>query len=186
MSKQFKLFEAKAAYRVEQPQKLMSKEALLKWKSKIFDYQQRTLNTKTPQQTSLFAAPQSHCGIEQINPFQLKMHSSTFYRSQHQGEKICVYFIIDRTMPLLLYVGETLQTAKQRWNGVHDCRDYIMNYIEIHRKYDLEVQVCSAFWYDTPENRTGRLKLERELILRWQSPFNKENWHHYGKPFDKI
>ena len=50
----------------------------------------------------------------------------------------------------------------------------------------LEVKVCSAFWYDTPSDRTGRLKLERELILRWQSPFNKENWNKYGKPFGKI
>ena len=72
------------------------------------------------------------------------------------------------------------------WNGTHDCKDYVMNYIELHRKYDLDTKVCSAFWYDTPENRTGRLKLERELILRWQSPFNKENWHRYGKPFGKI
>jgi len=186
MPKQFKLFEARDAYRVEQPKKLMSKEALKAWKSRIFTYQQRTLATKPPQQTSLFAPPQSHCDHEVINPFQLKPHSSTFYRSQQHGEKICVYFIIDHAVPLLLYVGETMQTAKQRWNGVHDCRDYIMNYIELHRKYDLEVKICSAFWYDTPENRTARLKLERELILRWQSPFNKENWRKYGQPFGKI
>ena len=186
MTKQFKLFEAKAAYRVEQPRELMSKEALIAWKSRIFTNQQRTLATKPPKQTSLFEPPRSHCDSESINPFQLKLHSSTFYRSRKYGEKICVYFIIDNTLPLLLYIGETMQTAKQRWNGVHDCRDYIMNYIELHRKYDLEVKICTAFWYDTPENRTARLKLERELILRWQSPFNKENWNKYGKPFGKI
>ncbi len=186
MPKQFKLFEARDAYRVEQPKKLMSKEALKAWKTRIFTYQQRTLATRPPQQTSLFNPPKSHCDHEAINPFQLKRYSSTFYRSQQHGEKICVYFIIDHAMPLLLYVGETMQTAKQRWNGVHDCRDYIMNYIELHRKYDLEVRICSAFWYDTPDNRTARLKLERELILRWQSPFNKENWKKYGQPFGKI
>lgn len=164
----------------------MSKEALLKWKSAIFKYQQRASTIRTPQQTSLFDLPKSHCDSEAIDPFKLKLHSSTFYRQQQHGEKICIYFIIDRTLPLLLYVGETMQTAKARWNGVHDCRDYIINYIELHRQYDLEVKVCSAFWYDTPENRTARLKLERELILRWRSPFNKENWRRYGQPFGKI
>ncbi len=186
MSKQFKLFEARAAYRVEQSREPMSKEALIAWKSRIFTNQQRTLASKPPKQTSLFEPPRSHCDSELINPFQLKLHSSTFYRSRQHGEKICVYFIIDNTLPLLLYIGETMQTAKQRWNGVHDCRDYIANYIELHRKYNLEVKICSAFWYDTPENRTARLKLERSLILRWQSPFNKENWNKYGKPFGKI
>lgn len=186
MSKQLKLFEARSAYRVEQPKKVMSQEALQSWKSRIFTYQQRTLATKPPRQTSLFDPPRSQRDSESIDPFQLKLHSSTFYRQQHHEEKICIYFIIDNSLPLLLYVGETMQTAKQRWNGVHDCRDYIMNYIELHRKYDLDVKVCSAFWYDTPENRTARLKLERELILRWQSPFNKENWRVYGQPFGKI
>ncbi len=186
MPKQFKLFEARDAYRVEQPQKLMSHEALKAWKTRIFRDQQRTLATKPLQQTSLFDPPKSHCDHEAIDPFQLKLHSSTFYRSRQHGERICIYFIIDNAVPLLLYVGETMQSAKQRWNGVHDCRDYIANYIDLHRKYDLDVKVCSAFWHDTPEERTARLKLERKLILRWQSPFNKENWHKYGKPFGKI
>ncbi|WP_019506087.1 hypothetical protein [Pleurocapsa sp. PCC 7319] len=186
MTKQLKLFEASTPYRVEQPKKLMPKEALLKWKSRIFNYQQRILKTEPPKQTSLFDAPKSHCDSDTINPFELKLHSSQFYRMQEHGDRICIYFIIDNTLPLLLYVGETMQTAKDRWTGVHDCRDYISNYIELHRKYDLDVKVCSAFWYDTPANRTARLKLERELILRWQSPFNKENWSKYGKPFGKI
>ena len=102
-------------------------------------------------------------------------------------------------------MGETKQTPMKRWNSTHDCKDYIKGYIELHRKYKLEVRVCSVcpqalevairglranafrtFWYDTPSDRTGRLRLERELILRWQSPFNKENWSKYGKPFGKI
>ena len=183
---QLSLFNIRPAYRVEQPKKVMSKEALLKWKSRIFNYQQHTLQTEPPIQTSLFDAPKSHYDSDSINPFELKLHSSLFYRMREHGEKVCIYFIIDNALPLLLYVGETMQTAKQRWIGTHDCRDYISNYIELHRQYDLDVRVCSAFWYDTPENRTARLKLERELILRWQSPFNKQNWHRYGKPFDKI
>lgn len=186
MSKQLKLFETRTPYRVEQPKKLMSKEALLQWKARIFDYQQHILKTESPKQTCLFDPPKSHCDSNAINPFQLKLHNSKFYRLREQGEKICIYFTIDNALPLLLYVGETMQTAKQRWNGTHDCKDYVMNYVELHRKYNLEVKMCSAFWYDTPENRTARLKLERELILLWQSPFNKENWHQYGKPFGKV
>ena len=171
MSEQLELFNLRPAYRVEQPQKLMSKEALLKWKARIFKHQQYTLNTEPPQQTSLF---------------DLKLHNAQFYRLKEHQERICIYFIIDNTLPLLLYVGETMQTAKQRWNGTHDCKDYTMNYVELHRKHNLEVKMCSAFWYDTPGDRKGRLKLERELILRWQSPFNKENWSKYGKPFNRI
>ena len=186
MSKQLKLFETRTPYRVEQPNKLMSREALLKWKSKIFEYQQRTLNTEPPQQTSLFDAPKCHRHSDLINPFALKLHNSQFYRLKETGDRVCIYFIIDNTLPLLLYTGETKQTVKQRWNGTHDCKDYVMNYVELHRKYDLDVKVCSAFWYDTPSDRTSRLKLERELILRWQSPFNKENYCRYGKPFGKI
>ena len=186
MNKQLNLFEVRPAYRVEQPKELMNKEALIKWKSKIFNHQQRTLNTSPPQQTSLFGASQAHIKSDLINPFELKLHSSEFYLMPEIGDAICIYFIIDNTLPLLLYVGETKQTAKQRWNGTHDCRDYISNYIELHRKYKLEVRVCSAFWYDTPAERKSRLKLESELINRWQSPFNKENWQRWGQPFGKI
>ncbi|MEL7417564.1 MAG: hypothetical protein AAGK10_03115, partial [Cyanobacteria bacterium J06555_3] len=76
MAKQFKLFEAKSAYRVEQPKQVMSQSALVKWKQRIFLAQQRALATKPPQQTSLFDPPKSHCDHEAINPFQLKLHSS--------------------------------------------------------------------------------------------------------------
>ncbi len=187
MSKQLSLFEVRPTLRVLQPDKpLMSKETLLKWKSRIFNYQQKTLKTEQPQQTSLFEVPTSHCDTNLINPFELKLHSSQFYRQREQGQPNCIYFIIDNALPLLLYVGETKQTAKQRWNGVHDCKDYVTNYIELHRKYDLEVRVCSAFWYDTPSARKSRLKLESKLINRWQSPFNKENWQRWGQPFGKI
>ena len=184
--KQLELFNLRPAYRVEQPKEFMSKDALLKWKSRVFKHQQRTLNTEPPQQTSLFDPPRSHCDSDSINPFALKLHNAQFYRLREHQEKICIYFIIDNAMPLLLYVGETMQTAKQRWNGTHDCKDYVMNYVETNRKHGLEVKMCSAFWHDTPENRTGRLRLESALIKRWQSPFNKENWSKYGKPFGKI
>ena len=186
MSNQLSLFEVKPALKVEQQQKLMSKQTLLQWKARIFNYQQKAIQTKKPQQASLFNVPESHCDTNLINPFELKLHSSQFYRQREHGDRNCIYFIVDNSLPLLLYVGETKQTAKQRWNGVHDCKDYVTNYIELHRKYQLEVKVCSAFWYDTPSDRKSRLKLESELINRWQSPFNKENWRRWGQPFGKI
>ena len=186
VSEQLSLFEVKPTLRVEQSQKIMSNNALLKWKARIFNYQQTAIKTQKPQQTSLFNVPESHCDINIINPFGLKLHSAQFYRQGEQGDRHCIYFIIDNALPLLLYVGETKQTAKQRWMGVHDCKDYVSNYIELHRKYKLEVRVCSAFWYDTPSDRKSRLKLESELINRWQSPFNKENWRRWGQPFGKI
>ncbi len=187
MTEQLNLFETNTTHRVQQPQQpLMSQDALIKWKTKIFNYQQKAVTNQPPKQISLFDTAPTHCDVDNINPFQLKLHSSQFYRMREHGDRICIYFIIDNALPLLLYVGETKQTAKQRWNGVHDCKDYVTNYIELHRKYKLEVRVCSAFWYDTPSDRKSRLKLESELINRWQSPFNKENWQRWGQPFGKI
>ena len=95
---------------------------------------------------SLFDAPLSHCDSDLINPFKLKLHPSQFYRLKETG---------------------VLPKAAR---SVRVCVYFI---IELHRKYKLDVKMCSAFWYDTPDNRTARLKLERELILRWQSPFGK-------------
>jgi hypothetical protein len=184
--KQLNLLDIRPAYRVEQSQQLMSKDALISWKEKIFNHQQKTLDTEPPQQLGLFDVPTSHCDADIINPFQLKLHSAQFYRMKEIGDEVCIYFIIDNTLPLLLYVGETKQSPKARWNATHDCRDYIKGYIELHRKYKLEVRVCSAFWFDTPSDRTSRLKLESELINKWQSPFNKENWSRWGQPFGKI
>ena len=159
MSEQLNLFNLRSAYRVEQPKELMSFEALLKWKSRIFKHQQRIRNTKPPyakryplgQQTSLFEPPRSHCDSDSINPFELKLHNAQFYRFKEHQERICIYFIIDNSLPLLLYVGETMQTAKARWNGIHDCKDYALNYVELHRKHGLEARSKYVVYY-----RTGR------------------------------
>ena len=117
MSEQLNLFNIRPTYRVEQPKELMSFEALLKWKSRIFEHQQRTLNTPTPQQIRLFEPPRSHCDTDLINPFELKLHNAQFYRMKEHQERICIYFIIDNSLPLLLYVGETMQTGVKLANA---------------------------------------------------------------------
>ena len=48
---------------------------------------------------------------------------------------------------------------------------YIANYIELHRKYELAVRVCSAFWYEPPSSRTQRLKLRACRYLDIQISF---------------
>ena len=72
---------------------------------------------------------------------------------------------------------------KKRWNGVHDCKDSIFNYIELHRKYKMTVEVVSAFYFNVSTERKLRQNLESELIEKWRSPFNRESWKWWGQPF---
>ncbi|MEG3959501.1 hypothetical protein [Microcoleus sp. herbarium2] len=62
---------------------------------------------------------------------------------------------------------------------------YIAKYIELHRRYFLDVSVAIAFWYGAPAKRKQRLQLESELIYKWRSPFNKECWQWWGQRFGK-
>ena len=114
-----------------------------------------------------------------------KVRSLSFWRypADSPGDA-CLYFVIDSAMPLLLYVGETCRSNK-RWKGEHDCKCYIDRYHDLHHRYGLERAVNIAFWWDTPSDHTARLDLELSLILRWRSPFNKENWERWGQPFGK-
>jgi hypothetical protein len=54
----------------------------------------------------------------------------------------------------------------------------------MHRRYDLDVKVVSAFWQLVPSKKILQ-QWERELILKWRSPFNKECWQWWGQPFGK-
>ena len=160
------------------PQLVMSAEALFQWKQRIFDHQQSA--HIQPQQGTLFdIAP-----AEQINPFTLQLQNLACLDLPDHGDRTCLYFVVDNTLPLLLYVGETELTPKQRWVN-HYCDRYILHYIEMHRRYSLDVAVGIAFWYGAPSDRKQRLKLESELIHKWKSPFNKECWKWWGKPLGK-
>ncbi|MGV0104760.1 GIY-YIG domain-containing protein [Nostoc sp. DSM 114160] len=94
----------------------------------------------------------------------------------------CLYFIIDSAASLVLYVGETCRSNK-RWKGIHGCKDYIASYQDLHYRYKLQTAVNAAFWWDASVERKPRQELELSLILKWRSPFNKENWERWEQPF---
>ena len=64
-----------------------------------------------------------------------------------------------------------------------NCKNYIFNYIELHRKYKITVEVVSAFYFKVPTERKLRQNLGLELIEKWRSPFNRESWKFWGQPF---
>ncbi|NET08551.1 MAG: hypothetical protein F6K16_28410 [Symploca sp. SIO2B6] len=49
----------------------MDADALERWKSQIFNYQQQVRTSKPPQQTTLFELAPNHCEADSIDPFSL-------------------------------------------------------------------------------------------------------------------
>ncbi|WP_196602024.1 hypothetical protein [Gloeocapsopsis dulcis] len=47
----------------------------------------------------------------------------------------------------------------------------------------MKTAVSIAFWWDAPVKTKPRQQLERALIQKWRSPFNKENWTLWSTPF---
>ncbi|MEH1772898.1 GIY-YIG nuclease family protein [Nostoc sp.] len=162
---------------------VMSADALLKWKSQILDYQQRVRENKPPEQTALFDIAPNHCDPDRIDPLLLRLVPMSFYRvpADSPGDA-CLYFVVDSAAGLILYVGETCRSNK-RWQGIHACKDYIASYQDLHYRYGLQTAVNAAFWWEAPVARRARQELELNLILKWRSPFNKENWERWGQPF---
>ncbi len=184
--KQLSLFEPSATYQVKkktpQPDLVMSKNFLNKWKKNIYDFQQNQRNNDL-QQTDLITENSNISEVESFDPFTIETHTDQFYALPNYNlSESCLYFILDTHHSLLLYVGETKRSPQQRWIN-HDCKSYIQHYIELHRQYELPVLIRSAFWWSVPESRKLRQKLEKELILKWRSPFNKESWQWWGQPF---
>ncbi|MEM9217726.1 MAG: GIY-YIG nuclease family protein [Cyanobacteria bacterium P01_F01_bin.150] len=175
----------------------IDKDFLQKWKTKIQTYQERVLNEQSIQQTNLFggldidkasikqsALSSSVVEADKINPFSLDLHNFFFFQwpADRHPDSACLYFVIDTKVPLLLYVGETCH-ANQRWKGVHDCKQYVLNYQSLHFKHQIPTAINTGFWWDAPSETRLRQQLESELIYRWRSPFNKENWKFWGTPF---
>ncbi|MEI6427067.1 MAG: GIY-YIG nuclease family protein [Pseudanabaena sp. ELA607] len=119
----------------------------------------------------------------QIDPFELAVYPAEFYRlPQLVGNDACIYFVIDQSAQLLLYVGETCRSQK-RWQGAHDCKRYIQNYQLLHYQHQQPAAVVITFAWDVPQSPHQRKQLEQQLIQLWRSPFNRENWHHWQAPF---
>ncbi|MBW4680613.1 MAG: hypothetical protein KME19_10910 [Microcoleus vaginatus WJT46-NPBG5] len=51
------------------PQLVMGEEALIEWKSRIFNYQQQVREKGAPQQGILFDLKPTHCNPDEIDPF---------------------------------------------------------------------------------------------------------------------
>lgn len=153
---------------------------LQEWKQRLYRFQRQVAESPC-QQGSLFdAAPPL---ATTIDPFQLPLRNAEFWRGQFQDTGVpALYFVIDHELPILLYVGETVK-SNQRWKGVHDCKRYILSYISAHRPHGVAVTVNIGFWPHAPAQRKQRQALESELIHRWRSPFNKENWSFWSTPF---
>ncbi|MBE9003422.1 GIY-YIG nuclease family protein [Nostoc sp. LEGE 12447] len=161
---------------------LMSGDALLKWKAQILHYQQRVRESKPPEQTALFDITPNRFDPDAIDPFTLPLQSMAFYRMPTDAGNAAIYFVSDNAMPLLLYVDETRRSGK-RWKGEHGCKQYLDSYHSLHHHYGLQRSVSIAFWWDAPTDRRARQELELNLILKWRSPFNKENCVRWGQPF---
>jgi hypothetical protein len=169
-----------------EPDWTMGAESLQAWKQRIFDYQQQIKPTTCEQQSllGLPAQPPSETAeVTELDPFQLPHQNIEFWRWQQEGEgEAALYFVIDHTLPLLLYVGETVK-SHQRWKGEHGCKEYLARYRELHYQHQLSTSLGIAFWRQAPQQTRARQKQESELIYRWRSPFNKENWRYWGTPF---
>lgn len=193
-SQQLSLFESSAVYEVKkkplQPDFVMSDSFLNQWKKRIFNYQLSQRNNQINQgnfteELSLNIERKNDdlSKIESLDPFSLKTHTDQFHSLPTYGlSESCLYFILDTHSHLLLYVGETKLSPYQRWIN-HDCKSYIQSYIELHRQYKLPVIIRSAFCWGVPTSRKVRQSLEKQLILKWRSPFNKESWQYWGQPF---
>jgi len=163
---------------------VMDAQSLAKWKSRIFHHQQRIRENKPPQQVNLLDITPSYCEPATIEPFSLHLQSMAFYRMPDDYGQAALYFVLDSTSNLLLYIGETCRSNK-RWKSTHDCKDYISSYQDLHHRYEMKVAINISFWFDVPENRLARQDLEQSLIQMWETPFNKENWQIWGQPFGK-
>ncbi len=174
---------AEVSWAYNQPdQASLTAEELQTWKQRIWQFQQTVQNDATPSQGSLFAIPEPSPATA-IDPFTLPQRNAEFWRGQfNDAGNAALYFVVDHELPVLLYVGETVK-ANQRWKGTHDCKRYILSYVAAHRAHQLPLQVNIGFWPYAPEDRKGRQALEAELIQRWRSPFNKENWRKWATPF---
>ncbi len=161
----------------------MDIDCLQGWKAKVFSHQQQARTNASEKQAALFDDSSARHEPDTVDPFNLSLKSLSFWRfpTDSSGDA-CLYFVIDNTLPLLLYIGETSR-SNQRWKGLHDCKRYIENYQSLHHQHQIKTAVCIAFWWNAPVQTRPRQQMEQALIQKWRSPFNKENWVFWSAPF---
>ncbi|WOD41324.1 GIY-YIG nuclease family protein [Nodosilinea sp. E11] len=160
----------------------MLADELQEWKRRVAQFQTTVRSGPAIAQGTLFDLAASS-PADTLDPFGLPPRNAEFWRGQFQESGVpALYFVVDHEAAVLLYVGETVK-SNQRWKGVHDCKRYILSYVEAHRSHDLPVAVNIGFWPHADRDRKARQALELELIQRWRSPFNKENWAIWSTPF---
>ncbi|MBE9135782.1 GIY-YIG nuclease family protein [Nodosilinea sp. LEGE 07088] len=160
----------------------MSIDELRGWKQRVAQYQATVSSGPPATQGTLFDLAEVS-PADTLDPFALPPCNAEFWRGQFQESGVpALYFVVDHAAELLLYVGETVK-SNQRWKGVHDCKRYILSYVEAHRAHELPVAVNIGFWPYAERDRRDRQALEQTLIQRWRSPFNKENWTQWNTPF---
>jgi hypothetical protein len=174
-----------STYQNFQPALSVTAAELQAWKQRIISFQ--TQLQTPPQQASLFDTSTEVDLASSVEPFALRRQNTEFWRWQFDDVGVAaMYFVIDYaatdSAALLLYVGETVK-SNQRWKGEHDCKRYLLNYRQAHYDNGLKSELGIAFWPHAPIERQPRQKLESDLIYRWRSPFNKENWRFWNTPF---
>lgn len=177
----FSAAELKGCYKVTPPAgSQITPAALIDWKQRIWHYQQQV---QPLQQGSLFElAGCIALDPNAINPLTLPRQNTEFWRWKAADIGVsALYFVIDYDLPILLYVGETVK-SNQRWQGEHDCKRYLLNYRQAHYQHQL-ASTLGISWTEAPAHTQSRQKLERSLIQKWRSPFNKENWQFWATPF---
>lgn len=183
----FSAAELGGCYAVTPPSGLqMSADALAAWKQRVFQYQQSVRSNQPLQQGCLFEplhSPAPDNPVDSLDPFGLSRQNIEFWRWKvEDGGVSALYFVIDDALPILLYVGETMQ-SNQRWKGEHGCKQYLLNYQQAHYQLQVETRLGIRFWTEAPRQTRPRQKLELALIRKWKAPFNKENWQLWGTPF---
>jgi hypothetical protein len=119
----------------------MDADALKRWKTRIFEYQQQVREKQPAKQETLFdlvslgIAP-APIDPNSIDPFSLILQPMSFWRKPAFDKgQACLYFVIDSADPLLLlYTGESCH-SEHRWKGTHDAKRYIDKYIALHRQH---------------------------------------------------
>ncbi|MEL7330970.1 MAG: GIY-YIG nuclease family protein, partial [Cyanobacteria bacterium J06560_2] len=185
-----------STYENFQPSSSLNGTELKDWKHRIIRFQtqlepsvqQGDLFGLSPLESTLGSTPGATDIASSIEPFNLRRQNTEFWRWRFEDVGVAaMYFVIDYAAtssqsPLLLYVGETVK-SNQRWKGEHDCKRYLLNYRQAHYDNGLKSELGIAFWPEAPTERKARQQLESALILRWRSPFNKENWRFWNTPF---